>query len=240
LDIEVFGEKRHMKIAFLADIHSNIHALNEVFKKIETLNVNEILCCGDIVGYNSFPKECIELLREKNVKSIKGNHDQIISTDETHLLNKYGIAGVNFNRMVLEDEDIDYLDSLSKNKTIKFEDLEFFITHGSPQDNLFGYVFPWSTDDFLKNISTDINSDVIVLGHTHIQMEAEIDGKIILNPGSVGQPRDSISKACFMVFDTVIKKAEWYRVSYDINAATNANIKNRLPNFTSKRLYLGK
>jgi putative phosphoesterase len=233
-------EKKEMKIAFLSDIHSNIHALNEVIKKIESINIDEIWCCGDIVGYNAFPRECIELLKEKNVKSTKGNHEQILINGKTYLLNEFGIAGVLFNREVLDDDEIKYLDLLPENTTINIDYLNFFISHGSPQNNLFGYVFPWSSEKYLSDISKDLDSDVIILGHTHIQMEAKVGHKLFLNPGSVGQPRDSIPKACFMVFDTDIKKAEWYRVSYDIDAAANANIKNNLPIYSSKRLYLGK
>lgn len=229
-----------MKIAFLADIHSNIHALTEVFKKIKSINVDEILCCGDIVGYNSFPIECIELLRENNVKSIKGNHDQAVVDGKTSLFNEFGIAGINFDREVIESDDINFLEKLSNNKKFNCENIRFYIAHGSPRDNLFEYVFPWSTDDFLREISKNVDSDVIVLGHTHIQMETEVAGKLFLNPGSVGQPRDGIPKSCFMVYDTDTKKAKWYRVSYDIDAAAKANIKNNLPVFSSKRLYLGK
>jgi len=229
-----------MKIAFLADIHSNIHALTEVLKKIDLIGVDNIFCCGDIVGYNSFPKECIEILIDNKIKSSKGNHDKAVVDGNTSLFNEFGIAGVNLDRELLDEDEINFLDLLPNNKKFESDNVKFYIAHGSPRDNLYEYVLPWSSENYLKEISMDVETDVIVLGHTHIQMEVDVDGKLFLNPGSVGQPRDSIPKACFMVFDTNVKKAEWYRVSYDIDAATKANMKNNLPVYSSKRLYLGK
>lgn len=228
-----------MRIAFVSDIHSNIHAFERVMEEIEKEKVDSVFCCGDIVGYNAFPSECIEMLREKINESVMGNHDYATLTGDTGWFNEYGAEGVSYTRRVISDDEMKFLKSLKTHIHLKVDNLKIYITHGSPRDEIFEYVFPDSSDDFLLTLSDIVGADVLVFGHTHLPMEKRVKGRIFLNPGSVGQPRDGDPRASFMIFDTSSKKSFFRRVEYSIDAAAKAIIEKDLPRFLAQRLYLG-
>jgi len=228
-----------MKLAFISDIHSNMHALVEVLRNIEELSIDEIWCCGDIVGYNAFPQECLEIIKERHIPSVLGNHDWATLGGNTSWFNFYGMAGIEYSRGSIEESDMSFLQGLPNYRSFDRDGVSFYMTHGSPRDNIFEYVFPWSSDDMFKTFAAMGDDKVIVMGHTHIPMEKRMDDKIFLNPGSVGQPRDGDPQASFMIFDTSNKIYRWYRIAYDIDAAAIAIREKDLPSFLAERLYLG-
>ena len=229
-----------MRIAFVSDIHSNLHAFEKVLEKIQSIGVDEIFCCGDIVGYNAFPKECLKVVREKGFHCVLGNHDWATLTGDVSWFNDFGVAGVNYSRDKIDGDDMDFLKGLQNNLVFEREGVCFYMVHGSPRDNIFEYVFPWSNDYLFEDLAKMVDADFILLGHTHVPMEKKFSGKVFLNPGSVGQPRDNNSNASFMVFDTKNRTYSWYRVSYDVDAAAKSIKDVGLPSFLADRLYLGK
>jgi len=228
-----------MKIGFVSDIHSNAHAFKEVLKNIKELSVDEIWCCGDIVGYSAFPNECLKVVRENRIQSVLGNHDWATIRGDTSWFNEYGVAGIEHNRKHIDSDNMKFLQELPDNRSFVRDDVSFYMAHGSPRDNVFEYVFPWSSDVLFKTFAEMIDADIVVLGHTHIPMEKKVSGKIFLNPGSVGQPRDGIPEASFVVFDTENRVYRWHRTVYDIDAAALAIRDSGLPDFLAQRLYLG-
>lgn len=229
-----------MKIGFISDIHSNIHALVEVLENIEELSIDEIWCCGDIVGYNAFPKECINIIKEKRIPSVLGNHDWATLKGDTSWFNLYGVAGVEHSRRSIDEDDMSFLQELPNYRSFVRDDVSFYMVHGSPRDSVFEYVFPWSSDSMLKTFAAMVDAEVIVLGHTHIPMEIKASGKIFLNPGSVGQPRDGDPRASFMVFNTRDRTYKWYRIVYDVDAAASSIREKDMPSFLAERLYIGR
>jgi len=227
-----------MRIAFISDVHSNLHALKMVLNHIESLDIDKILCCGDIVGYNAFPDECINLLKEKQVDCVLGNHDWAVLTGDASGFNPYGVAGVEYSIIKISRENRKFLENL-KREIRFFEGASFYLTHGSPRDNIFEYVFPGVPDFVLEEFADMARSDVVVLGHTHVPMERRVGDVLFLNPGSVGQPRDGDPRCCFMVFDTDEFSYKWFRLEYDIDGAANAILKVGLPSFLAERLYHG-
>ena len=228
-----------MLIAFISDIHSNIHALKEVLKEIEKENVDKIVCCGDVVGYNAFPSECIDVVKEKVDHCVLGNHDYAVITGDTGWFNEYGVAGIDYCRRILSKDDIRFLSNLETHLYIEADDLKIYVTHGSPRDEIFEYIFPDVEDSLLIDLSEIARADIVVMGHTHVPMERRVKNKIFLNPGSVGQPRDGDPRASFMIFDTGKREVIFRRVSYDIDSASRAILENDLPRFLAQRLYLG-
>ncbi len=228
-----------MKIAFISDIHSNIHALNEVIKEIERENIRKIFCCGDVVGYNAFPSESIKTLKEKKVISVRGNHDNAVITGDTSWFNETGRKGIKYCRDVLPEKEIEFLKSLPSHLDFEMDGIKFYIVHGSPRDKLYEYVFPTSSDHVFLEILKDVDADVIVMGHTHIPMKKSIYGKLLINPGSVGQPRDGDSRASFAVFDTEDREIIFRRVKYNIEEAAQEILNKDLPRFSAERLFLG-
>lgn len=228
-----------MRIAFISDIHSNIHALKKVMEDIEKENVDRIICCGDIVGYNAFPSECLAVVKEKTVDSVLGNHDYATITGDTGWFNEYGVAGVNYCRSVLSKEEINFLKRLKTSMYLDVEDLKIYVTHGSPRDEIFEYVFPDVRDELLLQFAEMTDADILVFGHTHIPMERKVKDHIFLNPGSVGQPRDGNPKASYMILDTDERKVRFKRINYDIHLASRSILEKNLPRFLAQRLYLG-
>lgn len=230
-----------MKIMFISDIHSNLHALEEVLAYSKTLGIDEIICCGDIVGYNAFPRECVDIIRKNDIACVMGNHDWAAVTGDASGFNPFGVAGVVYSRAQLNREDLAFLKRLSSNIRCEKDGVSLFVVHGSPLDTIFEYVFPDFPDNVFESFNEIVDADVVVMGHTHIPMERIVGGTIFLNPGSVGQPRDGNPLASFMVFDTKDdKQYEWYRVVYDVKAAAEANRKKGLPTFLAERLYVGR
>lgn len=165
----------------------------------------------------------------------------MVSNDVSFFVtSKSAKMGVDFARNVLNEKQMNFLKCLPKKRIFKRDGLSFYITHGSPHDNLHEYVQPYVSDEKLKEYKRMVDSDVVVLGHTHVMMEAKVDDVLFLNPGSVGQPRDGVSKSSFMVFDTDEKKADWYRVDYNIKGAAEAVYENNLSERSARRLFDGR
>ena len=224
-----------MKIGLIADIHANLVALEAVMERMNSCD--EIICAGDVVGYYPYFNEVIELLRAERVHSIIGNHDYAVLTGDNSNLDTYGKISANFTRKRLEVKNREWLDSLPYQLQTEY----FNVYHGTPADSIdaiFVYIFP--TFPFIDKILEEEGKSVVV-GHTHIQFErkhAKRDLKIV-NPGSVGQPRDGDSRAAFAIFDTEKTEFSLRRAGYDIEEVWFAVHKAGLPIAQGLRLFEG-
>lgn len=243
-----------MRYAILSDIHSNLEALTAVLLKTSLLRTDRLLCLGDIVGYNANPNEVIDILKSEGAVCIKGNHDIVASggrePDDFSPLAKEAIL---WTRQRLSAEGIEFLKRLPAE--IEIED--FFIFHGSIHD----------TDRYILD-TQDVRDNFSMLGglsgaprigffgHTHIRTAYSLyqgvlaietsnkiliwDGKrYLINPGSVGQPRDRDPRASFCIYDTKERTVAFHRVEYDIRACGEKIIKAGLPPHLAERLEEG-
>ncbi len=227
-----------MKRAIISDIHGNLEALVAVLQRIEEIKVDEIICLGDIIGYGPNPLECLDLVMEKCQLVILGNHDQAAIFDPEGF-NPVAQRAIYWTRGRLEadttnlqksDERWDFLGGLPR----RHDEGEFLFVHASPRDPTNEYVFPdLIFERELMVIMFNRFDKYCFHGHTHIPgMITERcefitpeqndyifelgDTKCMLNVGSVGQPRDSDPRACFVVLDTDEKTVRYYRVDYDV------------------------
>lgn len=200
-----------MKIAFISDIHSNKHGLLEVLKHLK--KVDSIICAGDITGYYPFPNEVIKLLIANKVISIIGNHDKyLLVGNAPQNANSLVKDSVSFTKKIITKGSMEYLKNLSTVLDLVIDNKRVQVCHGSPWDNLEERIYPdYSNFERFKNI----DSDVIVLGHTHYPMIKNIGNKTIINPGSCGQPRD-FNSLSYAIWDTKNDKFEIKRVKWDI------------------------
>lgn len=225
-----------MKWAVISDIHSNKVALDAVMEDIESEGVDSILCAGDIVGYGPRPKECLETVRRECDVVIKGNHDRILANGnfEDLMANNMAYEGINHSSDELLDSQLEWLDSLNEKELVN-DSLLMVHSHPEEQDR---YVRP---RDFprMRNYMDDL--DCMILGHTHIQHRADVDGRLVFNPGSVGQPRDRDSRASYAVLtvEDGIFDVEMKRVEYNIDKVANQIRNENLPERTADRLYIG-
>ena len=208
-----------MRIAFISDIHGNYDALKAVLKDIKKLKINKIYCLGDIVNYYYEPHKCINFFIKKEIECIKGNHENIFFNTLKNKKKKryyskiYG-QSININTAKLKYKHIVFLKKLKKKKTIKINNLKIILAHGSPwSENT--YIYPNFKNKIKSNLAK-YEADYIFLGHTHIPMHIQLNKKTsIINPGSVGQPRNKCNNACWVIFDASNCQVKFMETKYD-------------------------
>lgn len=244
-----------MRYAIISDIHSNIEALEAVLAKISGLRVDEILCLGDIVGYNASPNECVDIVRRAGIRCIMGNHDSRASgLEEPDNFMPLAKEAVYWTRKHLTEENKSFLKNLPRE--IIAEGLIAF--HGSIHDTD-RYVIDEkdALDNFqlIENLPGDIRLGFY--GHTHVKsamsyqrgkvsLESEEELRLshwkryLINPGSVGQPRGRDPGASYIVYDNFNEKVTFYRADYDIATCQEKIIKAGLPIELATRLSVGR
>lgn len=221
-----------MKLAIIADVHSNLYALEAV---LESVGNAKIYHAGDVVGYNPFPKETIEIFKERGIPSVMGNHDRAVAFSRAEGFNPVAREAVEWTRQRLGGEELEYLASLPP----EISGENFAIMHGSPRNPIEEYVFPGYPRRVLEHYLLMAGKEVLILGHTHIPMVERFGEGIILNPGSVGQPRDKLKEASFAFLNSRKSEVEIVRVDYPIEKTARAIRKAGLPGMLADRLFLG-
>lgn len=202
-----------MKIAILADTHANAIATESVFNDIRRHKPDVILFAGDAVGYYPDVNETCCLLRSANVIAVKGNHDAFSTGQITTLAEKRLHCSIDFTLQHLDDDNAEWLKSLPTHRLIEISGMQFMMCHGSPWNHLEEYIYP---DYAFFDKFSNINADVIVLGHTHHPMIKKVGQRVIINPGSCGQPRDYDRRASYAMIDTETMEISIERVEYDV------------------------
>ena len=213
-----------MNIALLSDIHSNIYALDAVYKDFENKNVEYILIAGDIIGYYYWPKKVVQrLMHDDRVSCISGNHENILSKTLTSSASskkykkKYG-SGYEVCSSQLSKNELEWLLGLPEKLDIHIKNISFTIAHGSLEDQE-KYIYPDISSDILKNNHNA--SDFTVLGHTHYPFIKHNGSNVIINPGSVGQPRDIIRIASYVLINTENHAITFRRARFEIDEIIN-------------------
>lgn len=240
-----------MRIAFISDLHSNIYAVESLEKDLKKRDVDKIICLGDIVGYGANPVEVVEWVKEKCDFSLRGNHDTLVSDAEPiDMHNPYTLKAAFYNSEVLQEKHKEFLRSLEKD----YEDDEMVLTHDEP-------CIPGSMEYITKikeakDTFSAFNQNYCFYGHTHIAGIFEKDNeevnfikesfikldpakRYLINPGSVGQPRDKDPRASYLIFDKEKLTLEFIRVEYDIEKAAKGILNANLPQLFAFRLYRG-
>ncbi|MEM2109589.1 MAG: metallophosphoesterase family protein [Candidatus Odinarchaeota archaeon] len=222
----------------MSDIHSNLHALKTVFDGLE--NVDAIIFSGDIVGYGASPNEVIDILKDMKPRMcVLGNHDYACLKNDFRWFNELAAQSLIWTKRVIKRENLDYISKLPLSETRDFEGVRVYVTHGSPVDNLYDYVYQEQGRDWRRFFKIT-ESDIIILGHTHIPMIIKLKEKYIINPGSVGQPRDGNPAASYCVLNINRNvSVELKRVNYDIDKSAEEILDEGLPTFLAERLYTG-
>ena len=250
-----------MHVAVLSDIHGNLPALEAVLDDIAETGVEQRWCLGDVVGYGASPEECTALVRERCEVSLVGNHDlAVLGELDTSTFSAAASAAVDWTKENLSDGACEYLRSLSPSDT----SLPAALYHASPRDPVWEYVlWPDQAADCLAAQAKRVS----LIGHSHVALffsvpgddqEAEpeqeargwqagagtrleiSEGRWLINPGSVGQPRDGDPRAAWLEIDTEEWEATYHRVGYDIERAAAAIEATDLPKHLAKRLFVGR
>ena len=242
-----------MRIAIISDIHSNIEALTEVMKVIETSNVDRIVSLGDIVGYGASPNPCCDIVRANAEVTLLGNHDAAVAGRMDYSF-YYDAArhALDWSASQVSEENRQWLRSLPY--TYRIGEVGF--SHGSPiEPKAYEYIFALEQARELTPYLSDL-PEVTFIGHSHLckafamgngevnDVVAQKFGirrgyKYIISVGSVGQPRDYDNRSCFVIYDTNARTVEYMRVEYDIEASAQKIFDAELALNFGKRLYLG-
>jgi len=245
-----------MRIGILGDIHGNMEALSAVVDALEREAIDEWVQVGDIVGYGPEPSACIDRVRELGCIVCMGNHDAaVLGLLDTSYFNNFARAAIQWTRARLRPQDFDYLRSLQ----LVVRRNDFTVVHGSlHMPEQFGYVI--SAVEALDSLALQ-QTRYCFVGHSHVpavymqrnggvndltvvcDSEAEVETKahdrILVNVGSVGQPRDEDPRAAYAVLDTETKVASIRRVAYDIPGVQAKIRRAGLPEMLAHRLSLG-
>lgn len=227
-----------MKFLVVSDIHANMDALEEVLKHANKIGYDKIVCLGDIVGYGPNPNEVVEWARaeaEKGMSIVTGNHDIDISRDtDIDGYNPDACNAIMIQRNIVTDDNKNFLRSLQTNAHDTEHGLHF--VHGSPR-TWDEYVFmPWQVEQCNKYII----GNTCFIGHTHYpHIWKTKEEKVIVNVGSVGQPRDNNPNSCAVIFDTDTKHIEHFRTEYDVKKVQDKMRKQKYSQYLIQRLAHG-
>lgn len=224
-----------MRIAVLADVHANLPALEAVLADVDARRPDEIWVAGDHVGYNPWPNEVLEILRRRQVKAIRGNHDRAVLGGDTSWFNDLAAAAIRWTRVVLAPAGMGYLKSLEDRIRGRTAEGVVAMYHGSPRNDD-EYVMPWAADEALVEMA---RAPFVLLGHTHLPMSLAFRSGLLVNPGSVGQPRDGDPRAAWGLLDTTARLFELRRVAYDIGRVVHEIHRAGLPAELGERLLYG-
>jgi len=241
-----------MRVAVVSDIHSNLHALEAVLAAIDAEAPDELWCLGDLVGYGPHPNECCATISERADVCLAGNHD--LAVRGTIDLGEFGgeaAVAARWTRDVLAPEAQALLDRLDPEGAAH----GVALYHGSARDPIWEYVL---SDAGALMTLEQTDSPLVLVGHSHFALrfvesgdelvggvaaagtELELDGvRAVLNPGSVGQPRDGDPRAAYLLLDLDVQHASFRRVEYDVKRTQREMRDAGLPEMLAGRLELG-
>jgi predicted phosphodiesterase len=243
-----------MRYAIIADIHANLAALQAVLEDIRINGgVDEIWCLGDIVGYGPEPRECLEVVQKRCTVCIAGNHDlAAIGKLDLSYFNPAAAEACRWTTEKLNPVDVHYLGDLPT----KVEKGDFLLVHGSPSEPTLEYIISAGIAE--KNFAFFTNKFCLA-GHSHIPAAFKEEGsatqsihlttgiglvlhahRMIVNPGSVGQPRDGDPRASYAIYDSEGLMLRLYRVEYNISATQDKMMQAGLPVPLITRLEQGR
>jgi predicted phosphodiesterase len=241
-----------VRVAVVSDIHSNLHALEAVLAEIDAEAPDELWCLGDLVGYGPRPNECCAAIAERADVCLAGNHDLAVrgTIDLDEFGGEAGVAA-RWTRGVLEPEAKELLDRLEPQGAAH----GVALYHGSARDPVWEYVL---SDEAAFVTIALANVPLVLVGHSHVALqivlsgeeiaggaapagtEVDLDGvQALLNPGSVGQPRDNDPRAAYLLLDLETKRASFRRVEYDVKRTQREMREAGLPELLRARLELG-
>jgi predicted phosphodiesterase len=245
-----------VRFLILSDLHGNWRALEAILANAKD-EYDQAVCCGDIVGYNPDPAQVLEWTRKNCFSVVRGNHDKVVAgIDEIEWFNQVAQIAAIWTMRELTTEQMNWLRALPKGP-LKLE--HFYLCHGAPFDEDEYVITPRDANICF----THFELPLAFFGHTHLQggffyrrgrvgslgpvgqaykdrvVELEPDAMYMINPGSVGQPRDGDPRAAYALFDSETKCVQLRRVEYNIEKTAEDIRKVGLPDTLALRLFQG-
>lgn len=209
-----------MRVLVASDLHGNEAALTAVSRAEEP---DVVLCLGDLVDYGPAPGACIAWVRANAVATVRGNHDDALVRGVRCQcgpdVQRLSDATQDLARRVLGPEDVTWLGTLPLEARVTIGGVRFHLVHATPADPLFTYLRAGEVDSWERAVEA-VDADVVLVGHTHLPMVLRVGSKLVVNPGSVGQPRDGDARAAYAVVDDGVPALR--RAEYDVEQTVRA------------------
>ncbi len=217
-----------MKVLILSDIHGNLAALDSVLGNVE--GYDEVIVLGDLVDYGPWPGEVIDRVKMLGARVVRGNHDHAVAYgvdcrcgEETHWLSVWFRENITFK--LISREDREWLGRIPLTLKLELDGLDVTAVHAAPSNPMYAYLYPWLGKREICNLlrrgvslrrkSGECPKGLYMVGHTHHQFLLTLDSAVVVNPGSVGQPRDGVPMAGYAILDTSKSSLVLGRVKYD-------------------------
>ncbi|MDZ4861712.1 MAG: metallophosphoesterase family protein [Candidatus Hydrogenedentes bacterium] len=242
-----------MQIAIIADLHANLEATQAVFREIDTRKPDKIVCLGDLTGYNANPNEVVDLIRERDIPCIMGNHDAAVcGLEDPWFFRAAAKQVIEWQMDVLRDDNRRWLAMCPEQIVFRGTCLG---VHGSPSSRD-DYIIDWL--DAMRQLEYLNGRDVTIcfFGHSHRPSffsekgnttvsnssirQFQAANRYFVNPGAVGQPRDRDPRAAYGIYDTDRNTFEFCRIEYDIDTCQRKIMAAGLPLELARRLSVGK
>lgn len=240
-----------MRIALFGDIHANLEALEAVLADASQQDVTDYVCTGDIVGYNADPSACLEIVRDMNCPTVKGNHDEdAAGSHSLDSMNPVAAAALEWTREQITDEQRHWLTRLRMVRQVS----QFTVVH-STLDQPAKWNYVTNRFDAMANFSYQF-TQICFHGHTHVpriyaksdRVQEIVADSVIIEPGlkyfvnigSVGQPRDGDWRACYAIYDLESRMIVFRRVEYDIATTQEKILAAGLPPMLAERIQEGR
>jgi putative phosphoesterase len=256
-----------MKIILFSDIHSNLPALQAFFKDVDKRDADAIYCLGDLVGYNIWPNEVVQEIRERKIPTIAGNYDSGIGKKSNDCGCAYktdeekanGAVSIAFTNQLINDDNRAYLRTLPAHIKVEFKlndyQLNLLLVHGSPR-KINEYLFEDRAEKSMIRIMEQADADIMCFGHTHMPYHRTFNSadestpyfRHAINIGSIGKPKDSDNRGSYIILEidentSVLNNesisVEFVKFEYDIEKAAKAVEDSILPNSYAENLRNG-
>lgn len=253
------------RTAIISDIHANYHALSAVIDDVRAMQCTDIVCLGDVVGYNAYPSECLDYVRSLDCPVVKGNHDEEVGSPSFAKMNPVARQAMDWTRLQLDDDRLLWLSRLQYQRIVRSDNGRPFTIVHSSLDHPKAWNYAINANDASSHFTRQF-TPLCFHGHTHVpkvyvndRVHTEEDQELLhslyfegytefqpqeglkyfVNVGSVGQPRDSDPRSCYAIYDTDLNLVIIKRVPYDIQAAQDAIYAAGLPDYLAERLARG-
>jgi putative phosphoesterase len=238
-----------MKSAVFGDIHGNIEALKTAYDEAVKSGAKKIYHLGDLGGYAPFVNEVVAFLTEHGIDGVQGNYDEAVANDREHcgckaeepLQEEMAHRSFAWTKSHVSPESKAYMKSLPTEIKFTVEGKKVWLFHATPKKNNL-YWFEDRPEKFFQEMAGKSDADIMIYGHIHKPYRKDMGGKVFINAGSVGKPKDGDPRACVAMIDITAQdvKVAFMRVPYDVEKTAQAIVSSGLPGYFAEKLKEGR
>ena len=233
-----------MRLAIFGDIHGNIEALRAAYQAVEAA-ADKIFHLGDLGGYAPFVNEVVDFLTAHGISGVQGNYDDTVANDREHCGCRYEdpvqeqMSALSFawTKSRATPKTKEYLKGLPASLELSASGRKVLLFHAAPHKNNL-YWYEDRPEKFFKEMAGKTDADILVYGHTHKPYRKDLEGKVFINAGSVGKPKDGDPRACVTLIEVAPEavRAEFLRVEYNVEKTAAAILEHGLPEYFAESL----